>query len=63
MSYSMMLRYSFDLGEDADLVDQAIAKVLAEGKRTADIAEAGSTKVSTSQMGDAILDALDRLGR
>ncbi|BBK34306.1 3-isopropylmalate dehydrogenase [Stella humosa] len=63
MSYSMMLRYSFDLGEDADLVDRAIERVLAEGKRTADIAEPGSSKVSTSQMGDAILDALDRLGR
>ncbi|MCC7276450.1 MAG: 3-isopropylmalate dehydrogenase [Alphaproteobacteria bacterium] len=63
MSYSMMLRYSFDLAEDADLVDRAIGKVLADGVRTADIAEPGSTTVSTSQMGDAILGALDRLGR
>ncbi|MGE0718547.1 MAG: 3-isopropylmalate dehydrogenase [Alphaproteobacteria bacterium] len=63
MSYSMMLRYSFDLAEDADLVDKAIAQVLADGVRTADIAEAGTTKVSTSGMGDAILGALDRLGR
>ena len=63
MSYSMMLRYSFDLKEDADLVDQAIEDVLEKGVRTADIAEPGATKVSTSGMGDAVLASLDRLGR
>ena len=62
LSYAMMLRYSFDLGEDADLVEQAVQGVLAAGVRTADIAGADEKPVSTTQMGDAILAELDRLG-
>jgi 3-isopropylmalate dehydrogenase len=61
LSTSMMLRYSFGLGEDADLVDKAVQNVLAAGIRTADIATSGATKVSTSAMGDALLAELDRL--
>jgi 3-isopropylmalate dehydrogenase len=57
----MMLRYSLDLGADADLVERAVDRVLADGVRTADIATPGATKVSTSAMGDAVLTALDRL--
>ena len=61
LSFSMMLRYSFDMGEDADLVDGAVETVLASGVRTADIAEAGRDPVSCSAMGDAVLAELDRL--
>jgi 3-isopropylmalate dehydrogenase len=57
----MMLRYSFDLSEDADLIDRAAEAVLAQGIRTADIVAEGMTAVSTSAMGDAILAELDRL--
>jgi 3-isopropylmalate dehydrogenase len=55
----MMLRYSFDLGADADLIEKAVDRVLSKGIRTADIATAGSTKVSTSGMADAVLKELD----
>ncbi|MCY3670498.1 MAG: 3-isopropylmalate dehydrogenase [Alphaproteobacteria bacterium] len=61
LSFSMMLRYSFDMGEDADLVDGAVENVLAAGVRTADIAGDGQEPVSCSAMGDAVLAELDRL--
>jgi 3-isopropylmalate dehydrogenase len=61
LSLSMMLRYSFDLSEDADLIDRAAEAVLAHGIRTADIVTEGMTPVSTTAMGDAILAELDRL--
>ena len=60
LSFAMALRYSFDAGQEADRLEAAIADVLAEGLRTADlIGEAGTEPVSTSDMGDAILAALD----
>ena len=61
LSYSMMLRYSFGLGEEADLVDQAVANVLRSGVRTPDIMGDGDISVSTEAMGDALLQELDRL--
>ncbi|MBI1244722.1 MAG: 3-isopropylmalate dehydrogenase [Alphaproteobacteria bacterium] len=61
LSFAMMLRYSFDLADDAALVEQAAKNVLAKGLRTRDIASAGSTVVSTTQMGDALLKELDAL--
>ena len=56
----MMLRYSFDQGEAADLLDEAIGQVLAGGLRTADIMQDGMAKVSTSAMGEAIVRELDK---
>jgi 3-isopropylmalate dehydrogenase len=61
LSFSMMLRYSFDLGADADLIERAVEDVLDRGVRTADIVSEGATAVSTGAMGDAVLEALDRL--
>jgi 3-isopropylmalate dehydrogenase len=61
LSYSMMLRYSFDLGAEADLVERAVEDVLEQGVRTADIVSEGMTAVSTEAKGDAVLEALDRL--
>ena len=61
LSFAMMLRYSFDLSADADLIDRAVQEVLSSGVRTGDIATPGSSKVSTTAMGDAVLTALDRL--
>src|SRR5262245_10375447 len=63
LSLAMMLRYSFDLGESADLLEQAAKNVVAAGFRTGDIMAPGATKVSTTRMGDEILKELDRLGR
>src|SRR5436305_11555332 len=60
-SFGMALRYSFDLADAADRVDQAIAGALAQGLRTADIKSAGSTVVSTAQMGDAIVKEMEKL--
>ena len=57
----MALRYSFGMGAEADLLDAAIANVLAKGLRTQDIMQDGMTKVSTAQMGEAIVGELDRL--
>ncbi|MBR0898703.1 3-isopropylmalate dehydrogenase [Bradyrhizobium tropiciagri] len=60
-SFGMALRYSFGMGDLADKVDAAIAAVLASGLRTADIKSAGSTSVSTAQMGEAIVKELQKL--
>ncbi|PCJ08543.1 MAG: 3-isopropylmalate dehydrogenase [Rhodobacteraceae bacterium] len=60
LSFAMALRYSFDQGAEADRLEAAIETVLADGLRTADLlGEDGVTPVSTSEMGDAILAALD----
>jgi 3-isopropylmalate dehydrogenase len=61
LSFAMLLRYSFGLGEDAALIERAARAALAKGIRTADIMQAGATKVSTMGMADAILAELDRL--
>jgi 3-isopropylmalate dehydrogenase len=58
LSFAMMLRYSFDLGTEADKLENAVKAVLANGLRTPDIMQPGMKKVSTSEMGDAILKAL-----
>jgi 3-isopropylmalate dehydrogenase len=59
-SFGMALRYSFNMGKEADLIDQAIAAALARGLRTADIKSDGSTVVGTSEMGEAIVAELER---
>ncbi len=61
LSFGMALRYSFDLGEDADLLEEAVKRVLDSGPRTADIMQDDKEQVSTSAMGDAILQELDEL--
>jgi 3-isopropylmalate dehydrogenase len=59
LSFAMALRYSFDLGDDADRLEGAVEDVLAKGLRTADLGQAaGGQTVSTSGMGDAIIEAL-----
>jgi 3-isopropylmalate dehydrogenase len=61
LSFAMMLRYSFDLGADADMVEQAAANVLAKNLRTADILQPGTTQVSTGEMGGALVRELEAL--
>ena len=56
----MMLRYSFERGEDADLVEAAVRDVLDQGLRTGDIMQPGKKLVSTQQMGEAVTAALDK---
>src|SRR3954470_8750504 len=59
-SFAMALRYSFALGEAADKIERAIADALARGLRTPDIKGDAAETVSTSMMGDAIADALEK---
>jgi 3-isopropylmalate dehydrogenase len=61
LSFAMCLRYSFGRIEDAQLVERAVDRVLADGFRTADIMQPGMTRVGTAQMTDAILKALGAL--
>ncbi len=59
LSFAMALRYSFDQGQHADLVEGAVEAVLEQGLRTADLlGEEGASPVSTSDMGDAIVAAM-----
>jgi 3-isopropylmalate dehydrogenase len=58
LSAAMMLRFSLNQTEAADRIEAAVKKVLAQGFRTADIYSPGTQKVSTAQMGQAVLKAL-----
>ncbi|NYT36899.1 3-isopropylmalate dehydrogenase [Allopusillimonas soli] len=58
LSAAMLLRYSLNEPEQAARIEKAVQAVLEQGLRTADIHEPGTTKVSTSDMGDAVLKAL-----
>ena len=60
LSFAMALRYSLDRGEDADLLEAAVDRVLGAGTRTGDIMSEGSTLVSCTGMGDAVLAELNK---
>jgi len=60
LSFAMMLRYSFDLAEEADLVEQAVANALASGARTADIRQPNTSSLSTRDMGDQVLRQIEK---
>ncbi len=54
LSTAMMLRYSFNLAEEADAIEAACEKALNDGHRTADIAKDGDKVLSTSEMGEIV---------
>jgi 3-isopropylmalate dehydrogenase len=58
LSAAMMLRYSLGMTIEADRIEKAVQKVLQQGLRTADIYTEGTQRVSTVQMGDAVVAAL-----
>lgn len=58
LSAAMMLRYSLNQPEAAERIEQAVGKVLDSGLRTTDIFTEGCRKVSTAEMGDAVVAAL-----
>jgi 3-isopropylmalate dehydrogenase len=60
LSFAMMLRYSFDLAEEASLVEDAVRRALAAGARTGDIAQPGASRLATREMGDAVLRELEK---
>ena len=58
LSAAMMLRFSFDLDKEADAIEDAVRKVLAEGYRTVDIMDEGKKQVGTTEMGNLICDRI-----
>ena len=58
LSAAMMLRFSLNQPEAAQRIEDAVQKVLSQGLRTPDIYSAGTTKVGTVEMGDAVVEAL-----
>jgi 3-isopropylmalate dehydrogenase len=60
-SFAMAMRYSFNMGEEADKLEAAIATALGKGLRTADIKSEGCKIVSTAEMGEAIVGELEKL--
>ena len=61
MSFAMMLKYSFDMQEDSQMIEKAIQNVLSKGLRTPDIKQGAVKVVSTSEMGQAVIDELTKL--
>ena len=55
LSLAMMMRYTFNLGDDANRVENAVRKTLASGLRTSDIANKGEKTCSTREMGSAVV--------
>ncbi|BAK83329.1 3-isopropylmalate dehydrogenase [Komagataeibacter medellinensis NBRC 3288] len=63
LSFAMLLRYSFDMQEDAAMIEQAVSNVLTHGLRTPDIMSVGKMEVNTAGMGKAVVAELDRLNK
>ena len=59
LSAAMMLRYSLNLDQEADAVEQAVKHVLKKGYRTVDIMSEGCTRVSTTEMGDLLAKEIE----
>ena len=60
LSLAMLLRHSFERDDLADRIHRAVGEVVAAGYRTADIFQPGTKKVGTAEMGDAVVEALER---
>lgn len=58
LSAAMMLRFSFDLDQEADAIEKAVAQVLRDSYRTIDIMSEGKTLVNTAEMGDLICERI-----
>ena len=59
MSFAMMLKYSFDMNEDSELIEKAVHNVLSKGFRTLDIKKDNENAVSTQEMGQAVINELN----
>ena len=60
LSAGMLLRYSLNMGKDADRIDAAVLRILEQGHRTRDIHAAGMKLVGTKEMGDLIAGEVQR---
>ena len=61
LSLAMLLRHSFEMEDDAQLIERACTNVLASGLRTADVMGPGTAKVGTSVMGESVMRELEKL--
>ena len=61
LSLSMLFRYSFEMKEEADLIDEAVSRALDAGPRTQDIMASGRVKVGTKGMMDSVIKKLEEL--
>lgn len=61
LSAAMMLKYSFGMSEEGDLIEEAVEQVLEQGYRTADLSEDMSTALSTTEMTEKVLESLTQL--
>ena len=61
LSFAMMLKYSFDMHEESDMIEKAVQAVLSKGLRTLDIQQQDTKYVSTKEMGAAIIQELNIL--
>lgn len=61
MSFAMMLKYSFNMVEDSNLIEKAVQSVLSLGLRTTDISDGTNKVVSTQEMGKAVIDELKKI--
>ena len=61
LSLSMLFRYSFEMKEEADLIDEAVSRALDSGPRTQDIMASGRVKVGTKGMMDSVINKLEEL--
>ena len=57
----MMLRYSFDMEDEAKLLESAVLRALETGVRTGDILQPQTQRVSTTAMGDSVIQQLEKL--
>ena len=60
-SREMLFRYSFEMKEEADLIDEAVSRALDAGPRTQDIMASGRVKVGTKGMMDSVINKLEEL--
>ena len=60
LSAAMMLRFSFDLDQEAEAIEMAVARVLREGYRTIDIMSEGKQQVGTAEMGSLIAGFIEK---
>jgi 3-isopropylmalate dehydrogenase len=58
LSAALMLRYGFELEEEAQRIEAGVRRVLSDGLRTGDIMEPGATRVGTREMGEAVAQAI-----
>ena len=56
-----MLRYTFDMDQEADAIERAVEETLQNGYRTIDIMSDGMKQVGTTEMGDLICDRIERM--